>query len=123
MTYTEEDVKRLLGYLLNGGRWRRPDAPDDDMPRAKGSPACQGTELAEAVDIRRAWFACLEDESLSDPVALYGAFGEDMPVAAVAEVLGVPSSTCDLRIYRDISRLTEAINRGARPTRHLREYA
>ena len=123
MIYTEEDVKRLLGYLLNGGRWRRPDAPDDDMPRAKGDPAHQGTDMAEIIDIRRAWFACIEDDAFDDPVALYGVFGEDMPVLAVSAARGVPNSTCELRIYRDIQRLTEAINRGDRPTRHMRSFA
>lgn len=123
MTYTEEDVKRLLSYLLIGGRWRRPDAPDDDMPRAKGNPARQGTDMAEAIDVRRAWFACVEDDRLLDPVALYGVFAEDMPIPAVAEVLGISRQLCEYRIYRDIARLTEAINRGDRPTRHMRSFA
>ena len=44
MTYTDEDVKRLLGYMFNGGRWRRPEAPDEGMPTAKANPARLGTD-------------------------------------------------------------------------------
>lgn len=120
MSYTDEDVKRLLGYLFNGGKWRRPETPDEEMPSAKASPAHLGTDMAEAVDMRRAWFATLERGGLLDPMALFKAYGQGLPVSTVAGERGVPSSTCEWRIYRDVAVLTGAINRGDRPNPNLR---
>ena len=120
MSYTDEDVKRLLGYLFNGGRWRRPETPNEGMPSAKANPAHLGTDMAEAIDMRRAWFATLERGDLLDPMALFKAYGQGLPVSTVAGERGVPSSTCEWRIYRDVAVLTDAINRGDRPNPNLR---
>lgn len=79
MSYTDEDVKRLLGYLFNGGRWRRPETPDEGMPSAKANPAHLGTDMAEAIDMRRAWFATLERGDLLDPMALFKTYGQGLP--------------------------------------------
>lgn len=115
MTYTDGDVKRLLGYMFNGGRWRRPEAPDEGMPTAKANPARLGADMAEAVDMRRAWFAVMERGGLLDPGALYRAFGDGLPISTVARERGVPTSTCEWRAFRDIAVLTDAINQGERP--------
>ena len=87
---------------------------------AKVNPAHLGTDMAEAVDIRRAWFATLERGDLLDPMALFKAYGQGLPVSTVAGERGVPSSTCEWRIYRDVAVLTGAINRGDRPNPNLR---
>lgn len=120
MSYTDEDVKRLLGYLFNGGKWWRPETPDEGMPSAKANPAYLGTDMAEAIDMRRAWFATLERGDLLDPMALFKTYGQGLPVSTVAGERGVPSSTCEWRIFRDVGVLTGAINRGDRPNPNLR---
>ena len=120
MSYTDEDVKRLLGYLFNGGKWRRPETPDEGMPSAKVNPAHLGTDMAEAVDIHRAWFATLERGGLLDPMALFKVYGQGLPASTVAGELGAPRKTCEWRIFRDVAALTDAINRGDRPNPNLR---
>ena len=114
--YEKEDVERLLAYFLHGLlRWQRPDSPDADMPKSKGNPAHQGTEMAEAIDIKRAWWACIQEDSFLDPVLLWGRYGEDLPVPAMASALNENLATCEYRIYRDVEHLTVAINEGRRP--------
>ena len=120
MGYTDEDVKRLLGYLFNGGKWRRPETPDEGMPSAKVNPAHLGTDMAEAVDMHRAWFATLERGGLLDPMALFEVYGQGLPVSTVAGELGASRKTCEWRIFRDVAALTDAINRGDRPNPNLR---
>ena len=120
MSYTDEDVKRLLGYLFNGGKWRRPETPDEGMPSAKVNPAHLGTDMAEAADMHRAWFATLERGCLLDPMALFKVYGQGLPVSTVAGERGAPRKTCEWRIFRDVAALTDAINRGDRPNPNLR---
>ena len=120
MSYTDEDVKRLLGYLFNGGKWQRPETPDEGMPSAKVNPAHLGTDMAEAVDMHRAWFATLERGCLLDPMALFKVYGQCLPVSTVAGELGASRKTCEWRIFRDVAALTDAINRGDRPNPNLR---
>ena len=120
MSYTDGDVKRLLGYLFNGGKWRRPETPDEGMPSAKVNPAHLGTDMAEAVDMHRAWFATLERGGLLDPMALFEVYGQGLPVSTVAGELGASRKTCEWRIFRDVAALTDAINRGDRPNPNLR---
>ena len=120
MSYTDEDVKRLLGYLFNGGKWQRPETPDEGMPSAKVNPAHLGTDMAEAVDMHRAWFATLERGGLLDPMALFKLYGQGLPVSTVAGELGASRKTCEWRIFRDVAALTDAINRGDRPNPNLR---
>ena len=45
--YDDRTVRITLAHLFNGGRWRRDDAPDPDMPKARSNPATRGTEMAE----------------------------------------------------------------------------
>ena len=120
MSYTDGDVKRLLGHLFNGGKWRRPETPDEGMPSAKVNPAHLGTDMAEAVDMHRAWFATLERGCLLDPMALFKVYGQGLPVSTVAGELGASRKTCEWRIFRDVAALTDAINRGDRPNPNLR---
>lgn len=116
--YTHEGVELLLAYYFHGGkRWQRKDAPDDDMPTAAGNPAHQGTEMAEAIDVKRAWLALIESGELLDPAALWGRYAEDLPIPAIAQSLGVSPQLCEWRIFRDVEHLTVAINQGRRPAR------
>jgi len=117
--YTRQDVERLLGYFFHGGkRWQRPDAPESDMPKAASNPARRGSEMAEMVDITRAWWACVEGFDLLDPVLLWGRYADDLPIGAMATVLRMPETTAEYRIWRDVEQLTTAINEGWRPGRH-----
>ena len=121
--YETEDVKRLLSYFFHGGqRWQRPDAPDQDMPKAAGNPSHQGTEKAEQIDMTRAWFACVEADEFLDTALLWGRFAKDLPIPAMAKVLGLSRQLAEYRIYRDIEHLTTAINEGRRPAGELPHY-
>ena len=115
-TYSVDDATRLLSYFLNGGRWRRPDAPDDDMPKVAGNPAHRGTDMAEGVDVWRAWWWCIEHDAFSHPDFLWGCVAEDMPQRAVAQVAGVSQQRVSLCVYRDIETFHRALNEGARPS-------
>ena len=122
--YSREGGERLLAYTLTGGRWRREDAPDDDMPKSKGNPAHQGTEMAEHVDAMRAWWWCMETDAFIDPAALWGIYGEGRPMDSVTAALSTPRQTLEYRLYRDVDVFHAALNAGARPSpNYMKEAA
>ncbi len=111
-TYTREQVEDLLGYMFNGGHWRREDAPDADMPKAKANPSHLGGNMAEMLDIKRAWDECYV--GLRSPEALYLHYGEGASVVQAARTLADIRESVRDRLVADVGDLLDEINTGSR---------
>ena len=111
-TYTRADVEDLLAYIFNGGRWRREDDPDPDMPKAKANPSHLGGNLAEMIDIKRAWNSCYV--VLRDREALYLHYGNGLTVPNVSAQLGEIRENIRNWLVADVGDLVVEINTGRR---------
>lgn len=114
--YEREEVEILLGELLNGGtQWDRQDAPDADMPTAKGNPARGGSHMAAIIDTERALRGLLQLGELRNPAALYLYYIGGRTMEQVGALLGYAKSTTSEQLDADIGRLRDAMNEGLRP--------
>ena len=108
--YDDRTVRITLAHLFNGGRWRRDDAPDPDMPKARSNPATRGTEMAEKVDVERA----LGYTQLVNEEALRWHLGEELTCAEIAKLQGFTTDFVRQCIDRDVQQITLAANTGLR---------
>ena len=111
-TYTRAGVEDLLAYMFNGGHWRREDVPDPDMPKAAANPSHLGGNMAEMIDIKRAWNSCYV--TLLSPAALYLHYGNGLTVPNVSAQLGEVRETIRDRLVSDVGRLVDEVNTGRR---------
>lgn len=111
-TYTRAGVEDLLAYMFNGGHWRREDVADPDMPKAEVNPSHLGGNMAEMIDIRRAWDSCYV--TLLDHEALYLHYGNGLTVPNVSAQLGEARETVRDRLVADVGRLVDEVNTGRR---------
>ena len=111
-TYTRAGVEDLLAYMFNGGHWRREDASDPDMPKAAANPSHLGGNMAEMIDMKRAWNSCYV--TLRDREALYLHYGNGVLVSTVSHALGLPRQTIQDRLVADIGDLVDEVNTGRR---------
>lgn len=110
--YDRQDIERLLGYMFHGGSWADELAADSDMPKAWSNPALGGTILAEMVDIKRTWRACLP--FLSNPAALYMRFAEGLTEKEIARAQGARSAVVAEDLIGDVAILRYGANHGLR---------
>lgn len=111
-TYTRDGVEDLLSYMFNGGHWRREDAPDADMPKAKANPSHLGGNMAEMIDVKRAWHECYI--GLRSPEALYLYYGNGLTVPNVSSQLCAIRETVRDHLVADVGDLLDEINTGRR---------
>ena len=109
-TYTRAGVEDLLAYMFNGGHWRREDVPDPDMPKAAANPSHLGGNMAEMIDIKRAWNSCYV--VLRDREALYLHYGNGLSVSSASAQLGLPRQTIQDHLVADVGDLVNEINTG-----------
>ena len=114
--YELEDVKIMLGYLFHGGQaWAREDAPDADMPKAKGNPARQNTHVAAMIDMRRAVSYLAGQDLLRNEAALWWYYAEGFTQKAIARRQGITQQSVQEALDADTMAVRDAMNKGLRP--------
>ena len=88
MTYTRDDVIRVLGYYFNGGRYGDITDPPPGMPKAKANPSHQGVSVAEIIDIGRVIGPACKDYGRFGMVVLWLLHGCEYTLAEASRCLG-----------------------------------
>ena len=108
VSYDQKRVEGLLTTMFLGSPPPAEGRPEEGMPKAASNPAHRGTEMAEAVDIERAWWKALP--YMFSPSLFWLRYRDDLDFDTIAEKVGSMSASVAYSLEHDLNLIMLAIN-------------